>query len=247
MVVADAGAWNTGPDVGAALPYRDVWRSTFAERDAANAVFAEVDAHAFAQADAFADPESHALPFDSVSLASHYMAFGGWLRYSGTSRSACSSLSQPAHGFPWGTLKRFPRGLIDSLARDDECRSRGTPATPFYLGSNSIRRSRRGKTTMFCRTIPIFRTNFKSCDIFSDEIRVLRPFHTPELGFSTLFHNYGVCGVARSQKTAENRNHATFTGVHNVPKQSEFAIQPNLRALQFANRISRASSHPTAD
>ena len=108
MVVADAGAWNTGPDVGAALPYRDVWRSTFAERDAADAVFAEVDAHAFAQADAFADPESHALPFDSVSLASHYMAFGGWLRYSNTSRSECSSSSQPAHGFPWDTLKCFP-------------------------------------------------------------------------------------------------------------------------------------------
>ena len=88
MVVANAGSWNAGSDVGAAIPYRDVWRSAFAKGDAADAVFAEVDAHAFAQADAFANPESHALPFDSASLGSYYMAFGGCSRYFDTSRSA---------------------------------------------------------------------------------------------------------------------------------------------------------------
>ena len=112
-------------------------RSAFADGDAADAIFAEVDTHAFAQTDAFTNPEPHALSFDSVSPTDHYMAFGGWLHYSGTSRPACSSSSQPTHGFPWGTLKRFPRGSIASLARDAEYRNKGTPATPFYLGSNT--------------------------------------------------------------------------------------------------------------
>lgn len=77
MIVTDAGSRNAGSDIGTALPYRDVWRPALAECDAADAVFAEIDAHAFAQADAFSNPESHALPFDSISPASHYMAFRG--------------------------------------------------------------------------------------------------------------------------------------------------------------------------
>lgn len=76
MAVADAGSWNAGSNIGAALPHRYMRRSTFAERDTADTLFAEIDAHAFTQADAFSNPESHALPFDSVSLASHYMTFG---------------------------------------------------------------------------------------------------------------------------------------------------------------------------
>ena len=84
MAVADAGSRNAGSDIGTALPHCDVWRSAFAECDAADAVFAEIDAHAFTQADAFSNPESHALPFDSVSLASHYMTFGGRFRYFST-------------------------------------------------------------------------------------------------------------------------------------------------------------------
>lgn len=47
MIVTDAGSRNAGSDIGTALPYRDVWRPALAECDAADAVFAEIDAHAF--------------------------------------------------------------------------------------------------------------------------------------------------------------------------------------------------------
>ena len=66
MAVADACSRDAGSHICAALPHRDMWRSAFTECDAADAVFAEVDAHALTQADAFADSESHVLPFDSV-------------------------------------------------------------------------------------------------------------------------------------------------------------------------------------
>lgn len=59
------------------LPHCDLWYSAFADGDAADAVFAEVDAHAFAQADAFTDLTPCSLSFNSVSLADHYMVFGG--------------------------------------------------------------------------------------------------------------------------------------------------------------------------
>lgn len=59
------------------FPHCDLWYSAFADGDAADAVFAEVDAHAFAQADAFTDLTPCSLSFNSVSLADHYMVFGG--------------------------------------------------------------------------------------------------------------------------------------------------------------------------
>ncbi len=68
MAVANACSRNTGSDICATLPHRDMWRSAFADGDAADTVFAEVDAHTFAQADAFADSEPHALSFDSALL-----------------------------------------------------------------------------------------------------------------------------------------------------------------------------------
>lgn len=77
MTVADAGSRDAGSDVSTVLPHRDMRRSAFADGDAADAVFAEVDAHAFAQTDAFTDSEPHALSFDSVSPADHYMVFRG--------------------------------------------------------------------------------------------------------------------------------------------------------------------------
>lgn len=112
MIVADAGSRNTGSDIGTALPHCDVWRSAFAECDAADAVFAEIDAHAFTQADAFSNPESHALPFDSVSLASHYMTFGGRFRYFNAPQPVFLLLyKSPSHCFLLGVFKKHLRSV----------------------------------------------------------------------------------------------------------------------------------------
>lgn len=111
-----------------------MWRSTFADGDAADAVFAEVDAHAFAQADAFADSEPHALSFDGVSLADHYMTFGSWLRYSNTSELVRSSSSKLMHGClgDTSTAERFSSISIASTVCDNEYRMEHllTPSCP---------------------------------------------------------------------------------------------------------------------
>lgn len=74
MAIADAGSRNGGTHIRSPLVYGDMRCAAFAKRYAADAVLAEIDAHALAQADAFADSEPHGNPL--WSLFSHNRLYG---------------------------------------------------------------------------------------------------------------------------------------------------------------------------
>ena len=78
-------------------------------------------------------------------------------------------------------------------------------------------------------------TNFVERFRFSGQISNRATFFLPKCGFPAYFippnrlsrhfrATTGVCDVARFQKTAENRNRATFTRHRNVPKRPEACV-----------------------
>ncbi len=72
MAVTDAGSRNRGAHIRSPLAYGDMRCAAFTERYAADAVLAEIDAHALAQADALANSDPMETPFGHYSLTIDY-------------------------------------------------------------------------------------------------------------------------------------------------------------------------------
>lgn len=146
-----------------------------------------------------------------------------------------------------GALAIALRGLHELLARDPTVlesdllhdRDRQTLRTPLSLLPH------RPNTKPMADTMPREParnkeprkepTNFVARFRFSGQISNRATFFLPKCGFSgysippnQLFQHFptptGGCDVARFQKTAENRNRATFTRHRNVPKRPEACV-----------------------